>query len=105
MLATSHASDGSKGRHGVMGLPRRPAIVHPSTQVPHLIRAGLSEVMGIRRRSSRSRARRRRRFWLLPLQPEEVAIAWLTHFQKAVQVTEDRREHLVAAPTRASTED
>lgn len=74
-------------------------VVHPSTQVPHLIRAGLSEVMGIPQAIIRVVA---------PdvgggfgykclLQPEEVAIAWLAYtFKKPFRWTEDRREHLVA---------
>ena len=74
-------------------------VVHPSTQVPHLIRAGLSEVMGIPQAVIRVVA---------PdvgggfgykclLQPEEVAIAWLAYtFKKPFRWTEDRREHLVA---------
>lgn len=74
-------------------------VVHSSTQVPHLIRAGLSEVLGIRQAIIRVVA---------PdvgggfgykclLQPEEVAIAWLAYtFKKPFRWTEDRREHLVA---------
>jgi carbon-monoxide dehydrogenase large subunit len=74
-------------------------VVHPSTQVPHLIRAGLSDVMGIPQAIIRVVA---------PdvgggfgykclLQPEEVAIAWLAYtFKKPFRWTEDRREHLVA---------
>lgn len=74
-------------------------VVHPSTQVPHLIRAGLSEVMGIPQALIRVVA---------PdvgggfgykclLQPEEVAIAWLAYtFKSPFRWTEDRREHLVA---------
>lgn len=74
-------------------------VVHSSTQVPHLIRAGLSEVMGIPQAIIRVVA---------PdvgggfgykclLQPEEVAIAWLAYtFKAPFRWIEDRREHLVA---------
>ncbi len=74
-------------------------VVHTSTQVPHLIRTGLSLCLGIDQRSIRVVA---------PdvgggfgykcvLQPEEVCIAWLAkRTGLTVRWTEDRREHLVA---------
>lgn len=74
-------------------------VVHTSTQVPHLIRAGLAECLGLPQAIVR----------IAPpdvgggfgykclLQPEEVAIAWLAStFKKPFRWTEDRREHLVA---------
>jgi carbon-monoxide dehydrogenase large subunit len=74
-------------------------VVHASTQVPHLIRAGLAECLGIPQAIVRVAA---------PdvgggfgykclLQPEEVAVSWLAYtFKTPFRWTEDRREHLVA---------
>lgn len=74
-------------------------VVHASTQVPHLIRAGLAECLGIPQARIRVAA---------PdvgggfgykclLQPEEIAVAWLAvTFKSPFRWTEDRREHLVA---------
>jgi carbon-monoxide dehydrogenase large subunit len=74
-------------------------VVHSSTQVPHLIRAGLAEVLGIPQAILR----------VAPpdigggfgykcqLQPEEICVAWLALTRKAAfRWVEDRREHLVA---------
>jgi aerobic carbon-monoxide dehydrogenase large subunit len=74
-------------------------VVHGSTQVPHLIRVGLAEMLGIPQAIVR----------VVPpdigggfgykclLQPEEVAVAWLAWTQRsAFRWIEDRREHLVA---------
>lgn len=74
-------------------------VVHSSTQVPHLIRAGLAETLGL------AQARIR----VAPpdvgggfgykclLQPEEVAVCWLAMTRRApFRWIEDRREHLVA---------
>lgn len=74
-------------------------VVHASTQVPHLIRAGLAEVLNIPQASIR----------VAPpdigggfgykclLQPEDVCIAWLALTRKTpFRWIEDRREHLVA---------
>lgn len=74
-------------------------VVHTSTQVPHLIRAGLAEVLGIPQAAIR----------VAPpdvgggfgykclLQPEEIVVAWLAMTRKsAFRWIEDRREHLVA---------
>ncbi|HTC10856.1 MAG TPA: xanthine dehydrogenase family protein molybdopterin-binding subunit [Acetobacteraceae bacterium] len=74
-------------------------VVHASTQVPHLIRAGLAEVLNIPQAAIR----------VAPpdigggfgykclLQPEDVCIAWLALTRKTpFRWIEDRREHLVA---------
>lgn len=74
-------------------------VVIPSTQVPHLIRSGLCECLGLSQTQVRVAA---------PdvgggfgykclLQPEEVLIGWLAKtFRKPFRWIEDRREHLVA---------
>ncbi|WP_160123411.1 xanthine dehydrogenase family protein molybdopterin-binding subunit [Rhodovarius lipocyclicus] len=74
-------------------------VVQTSTQVPHLIRSGLAEVLGIPQAMVRVAA---------PdvgggfgykclLQPEEICVAWLALTRKAAfRWIEDRREHLVA---------
>ena len=74
-------------------------VVHSSTQVPHLIRAGLAEVLDIPQAMVR----------VAPpdvgggfgykclLQPEEICVAWLALTRKAAfRWVEDRREHLTA---------
>jgi carbon-monoxide dehydrogenase large subunit len=74
-------------------------VVHASTQVPHLIRAGLAEVLNIPQSAIR----------IAPpdigggfgykclMQPEDVCIAWLALTRKTpFRWIEDRREHLVA---------
>lgn len=74
-------------------------VVHSSTQVPHLIRAGLADTLGL------PQARIR----VAPpdvgggfgykclLQPEEVAVCWLAMTRRTpFRWIEDRREHLVA---------
>ncbi len=74
-------------------------VVHASTQVPHLIRAGLAEVLNIPQAAIR----------VAPpdigggfgykclLQPEDVAVAWLAlTYKTPFRWIEDRREHLVA---------
>lgn len=75
-------------------------IVYSSTQLPHLIRTGLSEALGIEEGRVQVVA---------PdvgggfgfksvLQAEEICIAWLAMTRRrAFRWTEDRREHLVAA--------
>ncbi|MGH6953283.1 MAG: xanthine dehydrogenase family protein molybdopterin-binding subunit [Alphaproteobacteria bacterium] len=75
-------------------------IVHTSTQVPHLIRSGLAEHLGIEERQVRV---------IAPdvgggfgfkcvLQAEEVAVAWLAlKCGLPIRYLEDRREHLTAA--------
>jgi len=74
-------------------------VVHTSTQVPHLIRTGLSECLGLEQRRIRV---------IAPdvgggfgykciLQPEELCIAWLAMtFKRPFRWVEDRREHLTA---------
>ena len=74
-------------------------VVHSATQVPHLIRMGLAEVLHIPQADIRV---------IAPdvgggfgykclLQPEEVCIAWLALTRKTpFRWLEDRREHLVA---------
>jgi len=74
-------------------------VVHTSTQVPHMIRTGLSETLGLEQAKIR----------VAPpdvgggfgykcvLQPEEICIAWLAlTTKKPHRWVEDRREHLVA---------
>jgi carbon-monoxide dehydrogenase large subunit len=75
-------------------------VVHTSTQLPHMIRRGLSECLGLEERQIHVVA---------PdvgggfgfkslMQPEEVCVAWLAmHLKRPVRWLEDRREHLVAA--------
>jgi carbon-monoxide dehydrogenase large subunit len=74
-------------------------VIHSSTQVPHLIRAGLAEMLDIPQAVVR----------VAPpdvgggfgykclLQPEEICVAWLALTRKAAfRWVEDRREHLTA---------
>lgn len=74
-------------------------VVHTSTQVPHMIRTGISECLGV----EQGRVR------VAPpdvgggfgykciLYPEELCVAWLAKtFQRPFRWIEDRREHLVA---------
>ncbi|MBS0559294.1 MAG: xanthine dehydrogenase family protein, partial [Proteobacteria bacterium] len=74
-------------------------VVHSSTQVPHLIRTGIAEMLGIPQAMVR----------VAPpdvgggfgykclLQPEELCVAWLALTRKAAfRWIEDRREHLTA---------
>jgi carbon-monoxide dehydrogenase large subunit len=75
-------------------------IVYTSTQVPHLIRSGLAEHLGMEERQVRV---------IAPdvgggfgfkcvLQPEEVAVCWLARKTRSpIRYLEDRREHLTAA--------
>ncbi|HLI14147.1 MAG TPA: xanthine dehydrogenase family protein molybdopterin-binding subunit [Alphaproteobacteria bacterium] len=75
-------------------------VVYASTQVPHVIRTGLSLCLGLDQRRIRV---------IAPdvgggfgfkciLQPEEVAVAWLAMTRRhPVRWIEDRREHLIAA--------
>ncbi len=79
-------------RHGQL-------VVVTSTQVPHIIRTGLAECLGLEQRLIRV---------IAPdvgggfgykcvLQPEEVAVAWLAMKRRhPVRWIEDRREHLTA---------
>ena len=74
-------------------------IVYSSTQVPHMIRVGLAQCLGIEERRLRV---------VGPdvggafgykcvLQPEEICVAWLAlRYRRPFRYVEDRREHLVA---------
>jgi carbon-monoxide dehydrogenase large subunit len=74
-------------------------VVYASTQVPHIIRVGLAETLGL----DEGRVR-----VISPdvgggfgykcvLQPEEVCVAWLAmKYRRPFRYIEDRREHLVA---------
>ncbi|MBL8386510.1 MAG: xanthine dehydrogenase family protein [Burkholderiales bacterium] len=78
---------------------RNQLVVYSSTQVPHMIRSGLAECLGLPLAQLRV---------IAPdvgggfgykcnLMPEEVAIAWLAlKLKRPVRWVEDRREHLVA---------
>jgi len=73
-------------------------LVHASTQVPHIIRVGLAQFLGIDQGQVRV---------VSPdvgggfgykciLQPEELCVAWLAlKFRRPFRYVEDRREHLV----------
>ena len=75
-------------------------VVYSSTQVPHIIRTGLSLCLGMSEGNIRV---------IAPdvgggfgyktvLQPEEVSISWLARaLRRPFRWTEDRREHLIAA--------
>jgi carbon-monoxide dehydrogenase large subunit len=74
-------------------------VVYTSTQVPHVIRIGLAQCLGVE--EGRIRV-------IAPdvgggfgykcvLQPEEICVAWLAlTFKRAFRYIEDRREHLIA---------
>jgi carbon-monoxide dehydrogenase large subunit len=74
-------------------------VVYTSTQVPHMIRTGIAEHLGVDHGQVRV---------IAPdvgggfgykcvLQPEELCIAWLAYtFRKPFRWTEDRREHLIS---------
>ena len=74
-------------------------VAYTSTQVPHLIRTGLSECLGLDQAEVRV---------IAPdvgggfgykcvLQPEELSVAWVArHVDRPIRWTEDRREHLTA---------
>ncbi|MGJ8583812.1 MAG: xanthine dehydrogenase family protein molybdopterin-binding subunit [Marinosulfonomonas sp.] len=74
-------------------------VVWTSTQVPHLIRTGISECLGLDQADVRV---------IAPdvgggfgykcvLQPEELSVAWTArHVGRPIRWTEDRREHLTA---------
>ncbi len=74
-------------------------VVVTSTQAPHMIRAGLSEFLGLEQRQIRVIAPDVGGGfgYKVVLQPEELCIAWLAlKRRRPVRWTEDRREHLVA---------
>jgi carbon-monoxide dehydrogenase large subunit len=74
-------------------------VMYTSTQVPHLIRVGVAQMLDLEERQVRV---------ISPdvgggfgykciLQPEELAVAWLAlKYRKPFRYVEDRREHLVA---------
>ena len=75
-------------------------VLTTSTQMPHIVRAGLSECLGIDQGLIRVVAPDVGGGfgWKGLLQPEEVVAAWLARtLDQPVRWTEDRREHLTAA--------
>lgn len=75
-------------------------LLHTSTQMPHIVRSGLSECLGLEQGAIRVVAPDVGGGfgWKGLLQPEEVVAAWLArHLDHPVRWIEDRREHLVAA--------
>lgn len=71
-----------------------------STQMPHIVRSGLAECLGLEERRIRVAAPDVGGGfgWKGLLQPEEVCAAWLAmKLDRPVKWLEDRREHLVAA--------
>lgn len=74
-------------------------IVYSATQVPHLIRTGLSLYLGIDQAKVRviSPDVGGAFGYKCVLQQEELCIAWLAlHYKKPFRYIEDRREHLIA---------
>jgi aerobic carbon-monoxide dehydrogenase large subunit len=74
-------------------------VVVSSTQSPHMIRAGLSEFLGLEQRRIRVIAPDVGGGfgYKVVLQPEELCVAWLAMTRRhPVRWTEDRREHLTA---------
>ena len=77
-------------------------VVHTSTQVPHMIRIGLAQMLSLDEAQIRV---------IAPdvggafgykcvLHPEEICVAWLAlRFRRPFRYVEDRREHLVAGAT------
>ena len=75
-------------------------VLTTSTQMPHIVRAGLSECLGIDQGLIRVVAPDVGGGfgWKGLLQPEEVVAAWIAmRLDRPIRWTEDRREHLVAA--------
>jgi carbon-monoxide dehydrogenase large subunit len=74
-------------------------VIVSSTQSPHMIRAGISEFLGLEQRQIRVIAPDVGGGfgYKVVLQPEELCVAWLAMTRrKPVRWTEDRREHLTA---------
>ncbi|HEX9465248.1 MAG TPA: xanthine dehydrogenase family protein molybdopterin-binding subunit [Alphaproteobacteria bacterium] len=74
-------------------------IVYASTQVPHMIRVGMAEVLGLSEEAVRIVAPDVGGGfgYKVILQPEEVCVAWLAlKYRRPFRYIEDRREHLVA---------
>lgn len=88
---------------GVVAVWERQAeqlVLHSATQMPHIVRSGLSECLGLPLEAIRVIAPDVGGGfgWKGLLQPEEVVAAWLSmHLGCPVRWLEDRREHLVAA--------
>ena len=75
-------------------------VLETATQMPHIVRSGLSECLGLLQESIRVIAPDVGGGfgWKGLLQPEEVVAAWLARrLDQPVRWIEDRREHLVAA--------
>ena len=75
-------------------------VLQTATQMPHIVRSGLSECLGVPQEIIRVIAPDVGGGfgWKGLLQPEEVVAAWLTmRLDQPVRWIEDRREHLVAA--------
>ncbi len=75
-------------------------VLHTATQMPHIVRSGLAECLGLDQGAIRVIAPDVGGGfgWKGLLQPEEVVAAWLARrLDHPVRWTEDRREHLVAA--------
>ncbi|MBJ3776739.1 xanthine dehydrogenase family protein [Acuticoccus sp. 2012] len=71
-----------------------------ATQMPHIVRNGLADTLGMDQRQIRVVAPDVGGGfgWKGMLQPEEVCVSWLAmHLDRPVKYLEDRREHLVAA--------
>lgn len=74
-------------------------VVYTSTQVPHIVRSGLSLMLGLPEESIRVVAPDVGGAfgYKCVLQPEEICLAWLaSKFKKPFRYVEDRREHLTA---------
>ncbi|WP_034491804.1 xanthine dehydrogenase family protein molybdopterin-binding subunit [Afifella pfennigii] len=75
-------------------------VLWTATQMPHIVRSGLAECLGMEHRKIRVVAPDVGGGfgWKGLLQPEEVCAAWLAmHLDRPVKWLEDRREHLIAA--------
>jgi carbon-monoxide dehydrogenase large subunit len=75
-------------------------VLTTSTQMPHIVRTGLAECLGIEQRELRVVAPDVGGGfgWKGLLQPEEVCVGWLARrLDRPVRWLEDRREHLIAA--------
>lgn len=74
-------------------------VIYDSTQVPHIVRSGLSQMMGISEEKIRVVAPDVGGAfgYKCALAPEEICVAWLARkFRAPFRYVEDRREHLIA---------
>jgi carbon-monoxide dehydrogenase large subunit len=74
-------------------------VIHDSTQVPHIVRSGLSQMMGMSEEKIRVVAPDVGGAfgYKCALAPEEICVAWLARkFRAPFRYVEDRREHLTA---------